>query len=70
MMEMLLRHPGHIISAERFFERIWGFDSEAELSVVWVYLSYLRKKLGAIGASVAIKMTRGAGYALEKKDDQ
>lgn len=36
MMEMLMRHPTHIISSERFMERIWGYDSEAEINVVWV----------------------------------
>ncbi len=65
MMEMLLRTPGNLISAERFMDRIWGFDSEAELNVVWVYVSYLRKKLAAIGADVQIKAQRNAGYYLE-----
>lgn len=66
MMELLMLHPTHILSAQRFMERIWGFDSEAELSVVWVYISYLRKKLAALEADISIKMTRGAGYSLEK----
>ena len=69
MMEMLMRHPGHLISAERFFDHIWGYDSEADIGVVWVYLSYLRKKLSAVGSDIIIKMTRGTGYSLEKKDD-
>lgn len=67
MMELMLRDPQHLISTERFFERIWGYDNEAELSVVWVYISYLRKKLTALQASVQIKATRNAGYALEEK---
>lgn len=66
MMEMLLRHPSQIHSAERFMEHIWGYESEAQLNVVWVYISYLRKKLTALEADVAIKMTRGVGYSLEK----
>ena len=66
MMEMLMRHPGHVISVQRFFEHIWGTDSESEISVVWVYLSYLRKKLTALEADIVIKMTRGTGYSLEK----
>ena len=44
MMELFLRNPRQIIPAERFLERIWGYDSEVEVSVVWVYISYLRKK--------------------------
>ena len=52
MMEMLMRNPKSLISTERFMDRIWGYDSDAELSVVWVYISYLRKKLSAVGADV------------------
>lgn len=66
MMELLLRNPGQLISSERFLERIWGYDSEVELNVVWVYISYLRKKLHALHADIQIKATRNAGYSLEK----
>ena len=64
MMEMLLSNPGRLISTEEFMERIWGNDSEAEIKVVWVYISYLRKKLSSIGAAVEIKAARGVGYTL------
>lgn len=67
MMEMLMTNPRILISTDRFMEKIWGYDSEAEINVVWVYISYLRKKLSAIDASVAIKATRGAGYSLEEQ---
>lgn len=66
MMEMLIRSPKYLISTERFMEHIWGFDSEAEVNVVWVYISYLRKKLAAIGADIAIRAQRNAGYFLEE----
>ena len=46
-------------------DRIWGYDSEAELNIVWVYISMLRKKLKAIDADVEIKAQRGVGYYLE-----
>ena len=65
MLEMLMSNPKQLISTERFMEKIWGFDSEAEINVVWVYISYLRKKLAALNANVAIKATRNAGYSLE-----
>ena len=65
MMEMLMRNPRQIIPTERFLERIWGYDSEVELSVVWVYISYLRKKLSALRSNIQIKVTRNAGYYLE-----
>lgn len=66
MMELFLTNPRCVISAERFMERIWGCESEAEIGVVAVYVSYLRKKLAALEAGVQIRMLRGAGYALEE----
>lgn len=66
MLEMLMMNPGQVISADQFMEKIWGFDSETENNVVWVYLSYLRKKLSSLEADVSIKATRGVGYSLER----
>lgn len=66
MAEMLLSAPRRIIPAERFMEKIWGFDSEAEINIVWTYVSYLRKKLSALEADVTIKSTRNIGYSLEE----
>lgn len=65
VMELFLRNPRQIIPAERFLERIWGYDSEVEVSVVWVYISYLRKKLTALQADVEIRASRNLGYSLE-----
>ena len=67
MMELLLRNPRQLIPTERFLERIWGYDSEVELNVVWVYISYLCKKLAALKADIQIKATRNAGYSLEER---
>ncbi len=67
MMEMLISNPHSIIPAERFMEKIWGFDSDAEINVVWVYISYLRKKLTALHANITIKSYRNAGYSLEEE---
>lgn len=66
MMETLMANPRSLISTERFMEKIWGYDSEAEINVVWVYISYLRKKLTALHANIQIKATRNAGYSLEE----
>ncbi|WP_313528639.1 response regulator transcription factor [Anaerotignum sp.] len=65
MMELLMVNPNQLISAERFLERIWGYDTQAELSVVWVYISYLRRRLTTVGANVQIKSVRNSGYTLE-----
>lgn len=66
ILEMMMGNPGQLIPSERFLERIWGYDSEVEVNVVWVYISYLRKKLTALGATVQIKAVRNAGYFLEE----
>lgn len=68
MMEMLLSNAGRLISTEQFMEHIWGYETEAEINVVWVYISYLRKKLAALGADIEIKAVRGVGYTLEEKE--
>lgn len=66
MIELLMNSPGRLISTEQFMERIWGYETEAEINVVWVYISYLRKKLSGLGANVEIKAVRGVGYTLEE----
>lgn len=65
VMELLMCNPKHLISTDRFMEKIWGYDSNAEINVVWVYISYLRKKLTALHADIQIKATRNSGYSLE-----
>ena len=65
MMEMLMRSPRKLISTETFMNRIWGYNSETDLNIVWVYISALRKKLKAIDADIEIKAQRGVGYYLE-----
>ena len=65
MLEMLITADGGIISVERFMDKIWGYDSETEQNVVWVYVSYLRRKLSGIGSRVEIEAHRNLGYSLE-----
>ena len=66
MMEMLMANSGQIISTERFMEKIWGYDSDAEINVVWVYISNLRKKLAGLEADIEIRAARNQGYSLSK----
>ncbi len=66
MMELLMRHPKNSIPTEQFMERIWGYDSDTDIRVVWVYISYLRKKLEALDANIQIKVARNIGYSLEE----
>ncbi len=66
MMEILMSNPKNLVSSEQFMEKIWGYDANAEINVVWVYISYLRKKLNALHADIQIKSIRNAGYTLEE----
>lgn len=68
MLELLMLNPSALISTEKFLDKLWGLDSEADISVVWTFLSYLRKKLVSVGADVQIKASRGQGYSLEMKE--
>lgn len=65
LMEYFMSNPKTVLSTEQIMERIWGCDSESEINVVWVNISYLRKKLIALGADMQIKASRNAGYFLE-----
>lgn len=67
LMELLMLHQGQYFSSEKILERVWGYDTDAELGVVWVYISYLRKKMAALKASAEIKSRRGIGYTLEAR---
>ena len=67
MLQLLMQSPGIVVSTDQFMEHIWGWDSDVEVSIVWVYISNLRKKFDKLGAPVTIKAVRGVGYCLEKK---
>lgn len=70
VLEMLFRNVGRYISSEQFMERIWGFDSESEINVVWAHLSSVRKKLESLNSNLKIKSARNLGYTLEVIDDK
>ena len=65
LIEMLMVNQNQLIPTEKFMEKIWGYDSEAEINVVWVHISFLRKKLQQLNANIQIKANRNMGYSLE-----
>lgn len=67
ILEMFLRNRGQIISAEQIMDSIWGYENDTDVNVVWTYISFLRKKLKALGSSVTIRAVRGIGYLIESK---
>lgn len=67
MMELLMFNRNKVISTEALLANVWGYDSEVETNVVWVFISYLRKKLQACDSTIEIKAQRGLGYILGEK---
>lgn len=69
ILEMLMLNAGKSINKERFIEKIWGYDTEAEYNTIEVYVSFLRKKIAAVGSKTEIKSIRGIGYTIGVKND-
>ncbi len=65
LMELLMSNRGICLSTEDMLVKVWGYDTDADIGIVWVYLSYLRKKLASLGSAVQIRVRRGVGYTLE-----
>lgn len=67
VMEVFMRDPHVVISPDHLMEHIWGWNAEAEIHVVWVNVSFLRKQLNLLGSRAYIKTLRGTGYSLEER---
>ena len=67
MMTLFMENPRILFSVQQLMDKVWGWDTEAEINVVWVNISTLRKKLAELGAETEIRVNRGTGYSLEKK---
>ena len=65
LMELLMNNRGICLSTEDMLTKVWGYDTDADVGVVWVYISYLRKRLSALDSKVEIRARRGVGYLLE-----
>ena len=66
LMELLMLNRGIYLSTEDILVKVWGYESDAESGAVWVYISYLRKRLSSVGANAEIKAKRNVGYTLEE----
>ena len=66
ILEIMMQNPRVIIPAEQLMTHIWGWDSNVDMSVIWVHISNLRKKIGTINAPITMKFIRNAGYMLEE----
>lgn len=65
VMELFMRSPRSLLSAQQLMERVWGWDAKAEINVVWTNIASLRRKLAALDSNVTIRLVRGVGYVLE-----
>lgn len=65
MMELLMLNRGIYLSTEDILTKVWGYETDADIGIVWVYISYLRKKLLSLNANVEIRARRNIGYTLE-----
>ena len=65
LLELLMNNPRCLISTQRLMEKIWVYDSDAEINVVWTNIAYLRRKLKQLGATAEIRSVRGVGYSIE-----
>lgn len=68
LLELFMRHPGITFSSSHLLEQVWGSETETDVNAVWVYISYLRKKLASVQANVVIRSKRGIGYLLEVEE--
>ena len=66
LMEMLMENPHRVFTIDQVINRVWGWDNETELNLLWVTVSQLRKKLSELGTTVVINAVRGVGYSLEE----
>lgn len=68
IVEMLMQRPGFVVTTDEFLSHVWGWNSEVDVSVVWVHISNIRKKLAQLQAPAEIRFLRGAGYVLEVRE--
>jgi len=67
ILEFLILNKEQILTRDQIFDRIWGYDSDAAMSIVDLYIHYLRKKLAPYGLDTLIQTVRGTGFILREK---
>jgi two-component system response regulator ArlR len=68
LLEFMARNAGRVLTRECIFDRVWGWDSQANWEVIKVYMNYLRAKLNAGGQADLIHAVRGVGYVLRSEN--
>ena len=70
LLEYFINNPNQILSKDMIYDKVWGYDSEIESNNLEAYLSFIRRKLKAIGSGVNIKAVRGMGYRMENTNEK
>jgi len=68
LLELFLRHPRQVLTREKIFDRVWGYDFGGESNVLDVYIRYLRQKLEAKDENRLIHTVRGVGYVMRESE--
>ncbi len=68
LLQLLLEHPGQVLTRSTIFERVWGYDFGATSNTLGVYVGYLRRKIEGEGETRLLHTVRGVGYVLREED--
>ena len=69
LLEYFMRNSNQILSKDQIYDKVWEMENEIESNNLEAYLSFIRKKLKAIGSNVNVKAVRGLGYRLEGENE-
>lgn len=67
LISCFMRNPSRVFSADELMSKVWGWDYQVDINVVWTNITYIRRKLEQLGANVQIQSLRGSGYRLIEK---
>jgi two-component system response regulator MprA len=65
LLEMLMRHPGQVLTRGKLLDHVWGYDAEPSSNVVDIYVHYLRRKIDRGRQQSLIRTVRSVGYVLQ-----
>jgi DNA-binding response OmpR family regulator len=63
----MMRHAGQSLTRQQILDHVWSYERDVQATLVDVYISYLRRKLGVPGLGDPIQTVRGVGYRLEAR---
>jgi len=67
LLELLLLNKNRVLSKDRIFDKVWGFNTESDITIVEIYVHHLRKKVSWENSGIRIETVRGVGYRLKEE---